>query len=319
MCGGPQRIVVLIFSRDRAMQLDATLRSFFLHCQDPESVHLYVLYRATNVLHATQYTELAREYAEEESVRFVKQENFRADVLRLLSARAGADWLGLFGRFAAGLAGRSGLLDRLRFDRGRTDYALLLVDDNIIVRDFSLRGVCAALGAHADAVGFSLRLGTNTTYCYSRDRSQEVPPCTRVGEGILKFDWTNAEWDFGYPLEISSSIYRLGELIPLLRELVFENPNSLESHMAGRAPAIQGKYPYLLCFEQSATFCNALNRVQDVYVTNRAGTAPEYESERLTQMFAAGYRIRVDAYSGFVPLACHQEVKLVFEKHGEDS
>jgi len=47
--------LVLVFSRDRAMQLDATLRSFFLHCEDPERADVMVLYRATTPTHAEQY------------------------------------------------------------------------------------------------------------------------------------------------------------------------------------------------------------------------------------------------------------------------
>jgi hypothetical protein len=31
-------------------------------------------------------------------------------------------------------------------------------------------------------------------------------------------------------------------------------------------------------------------------------------------MFGAGYRIKVKAYDGFVPNACHQEAQLVLEK-----
>jgi len=212
--------------------------------------------------------------------------------------------------------GRFGFLGKLWLARGDAGYVLLLVDENIFVRGFDLQGACAELAAHPDALGFSLRLGTNTTYCYTRDTPQRVPQFARVVDGVLKFDWTSAERDFGYPLEVGSSVYRLGDLVTLLCGLPFENPNTLESHMADRASTFQGKYPYLLCFEQSVTFSNPVNRVQDVYVTNRAGTVPEYESEHLAEMFATGYRIRVDAYAGFVPSACEQELKLVFEKRG---
>jgi hypothetical protein len=68
-----------------------------------------------------------------------------------------------------------------------------------------------------------------------------------------------------------------------------------------------------LCYENSVTFCNPINKVQTV-ATNRAGSVVEYSSDHLAQLFESGYRIKVEAYTGFVPNACHQEVALNFEK-----
>jgi hypothetical protein len=39
----------IVFSRDRAMQLDATLRSFHLHCRDAEASTLHIIYKTTNI------------------------------------------------------------------------------------------------------------------------------------------------------------------------------------------------------------------------------------------------------------------------------
>jgi len=39
--------IVLIFSKDRALQLDAALRSFLLHCKDPELSEIRILYTTT--------------------------------------------------------------------------------------------------------------------------------------------------------------------------------------------------------------------------------------------------------------------------------
>ena len=37
--------VGLIFSKDRAMQLDATIRSLYLHCKGVQNIDLKILYR----------------------------------------------------------------------------------------------------------------------------------------------------------------------------------------------------------------------------------------------------------------------------------
>jgi hypothetical protein len=189
----------------------------------------------------------------------------------------------------------------------------LLVDDNIFVRSFALAPACRALGSHADAIAFSLRLGLNTAYCYALDRPQAVPPMARLAGGILSFEWTAAAGDFGYPLEVSSSIYRGSELLALLHQLPFENPTTLEARLAEQAAAFVPRAPRLLCFERSVTFCNAVNRVQQL-AANRSGTAAETSSERLAELFEQGYRIRTDAYAGTIPRACHQEVPVITEK-----
>src|SRR4030042_1966805 len=99
--------VSLIFSKDRALQLDATLRSFLLYCKDPELSEIRVLYTTTTSLHEEQYRQLQK---------------------------------------------------------------------------------------HPYAIGFSLRLGKNTTYCYPLDKGQRLPEFQTIEQDILKYNWTNAEY-----------------------------------------------------------------------------------------------------------------------------
>ena len=144
---------------------------------------------------------------------------------------------------------------------------------------------------------------------------------TYVGGGVMIYDWANAgdsAYDFGYPLEVSSSAYRVSELLPFLNGLGFHNPNTLEGRMAANVERFRPNKPDLLCYERSVTFCTPLNRVQAVW-DNRVAHTPEYSTERLAEMFDEGYRINVEAYSGLVPNACHEEVKLAFRKQVTDS
>ena len=71
----------IIFSMNRAMQLDAMLRSLYFHCVDAESMEIYVLYRTTDVIYTRQYEELIERYPR---VRFVVEKNFRQDLLSLV-------------------------------------------------------------------------------------------------------------------------------------------------------------------------------------------------------------------------------------------
>jgi len=56
-------IQCILFSFDRAMQVDAVLRSLMLHCQDADQIPISVLYRTSNKKHTLQYDRLTAEYA----------------------------------------------------------------------------------------------------------------------------------------------------------------------------------------------------------------------------------------------------------------
>jgi hypothetical protein len=267
------RIRGIVFSKDRPLQLEATLASYHRRCLDADSIELCVLYTCSTDAQLAAYETLAREYP---LAKFVRETDFRSDVLTLVQG---------------------------------CQSVMFLVDDTIFVQPFALAQVRAALAQNPEAIGFSLRLGRNTTYCYSLDGQQALPSFEPIGPEILKFDWRQAQLDFGYPLEVSSSIYRAGDIAPLLAALPFHHPNSLEEQIAHATEIFKGARPNLLCFGKSVAFSAPLNRVQSTHA-NRASTNPKLAPEVLLESFCQGDRIDVDAYSGFVPRACHQEVAL---------
>lgn len=268
--------LALIFSRDRALQLDACLKSFLSHWQDKGSAPVRVLYKTTTPVHSAQYQELVREYQQYAFIQFIPQEDFRKDVLTLL---------------------------------GSFDHVLFMVDDIIFVSSFCLEKCCDLLREHADAVGVSLRLGRNTTYFYPLDKIQVVPEMVSVDEAFFKFNWTQAKYDFGYPLELCSSVYRVQTLYELLSHVPFHTPNTLESCLAERAGQFTSQYPHLLCLPYSAAFSNPVNLVQTDW-ENRNGRHSNFSSESLANLFKHGARVRVEAYDHFRPDSVHQEVPL---------
>ena len=173
------------------MQLCAATESFYLHCRDADTVKLHVLFKASTEMHRRQYDKLKEEFHD---VSFVEEVDFRKQVLTLLD--------------------------------GFT-HVLFVVDDNLFVGDFYLADILRGLYDNRDTIGFSLRLGANTSYCYARSAAQRLPHLRNAGDGILTHDWTAAEYDFGYPLEVSSSVYRCSEILPLLNRVDFANPNTL--------------------------------------------------------------------------------------------
>lgn len=305
-------LLTIVFSHNRAMQLDATLRSFFLRCVDASATEILVLFKASGTEHEAQYQQLQTEYAGR--VRFILETDFRQQLLqeliRVVPSKPWQYFYSFITRFGY-YFGRA--LSYLPLKAKRHNHVLFLVDDNIFVRDFSVGDIVSAMEKYPDALGLSLRLGENTTYCYALDKPQQPPAFQHVMKDIFIYSWPTADADFGYPIELSSSAYRVSEMLSLFASVPFRNPNTLESAVAGRARRFAGSHPDLLCFRQSVAFCAPINRVQDV-MQNRAGQNAQLSSEKLAELFAGGKRIDVQRLFGFVPNACHQEVELFFEQ-----
>lgn len=257
------------------MQLDAALRSLWLHCRDVNCLDVKVLYSVSDPIHDRQYRQLM---AEHPAVHFIPEYDFK-------------------GQLPACIA--------------EYPFVLFMVDDMMFVRPFSIKECTELLNEHQDALGFSLRLGTNTHYCYSLDRFQHFPPVQAIDGRRLKWNWTMGECDFGYPLEVSSSLYRTSDLLPVIADIHFSEPNTFEAYLAAEAYRFAGCKPFIISHESTISFSNPVNKVQQVY-NNRAGTSGENTIQRLSLLFEQGYRISIEAYSGFTPYACHQEVELCF-------
>lgn len=275
---GNKQTTAIAFSKDRAMQLDCVLQSLMLHCKDIDSVNIRVLYTTSSPAYENQYQNLKADYP---SVEFIRERDFKSNLVSSVEA---------------------------------SEYILFLVDDNIFVCDFILGQAIDSLKNNADCLGFSLRLGSNTDYCYMLKQRQIIPAFTPFAYKINSHEWITAECDFGYPLEVSSSLYRTEDLLPLLAHLDYQNPNTLELVLDTNKNIFRENKKYLLSFEKSVTFCNPVNMVQNMW-KNRAGDHAGYSPEKLAQMYDEGYRIDVKRYSGLIPASCHQEEKLQFVRN----
>lgn len=319
---------VLIFSKDRAMQLEATLRSFFLVVQDAQDASMTVLFTASADRYAAQYRYLMELFPQ---VKFIEQKNFQEDVCKILLGEhkdKAATWIDYISRINRHcLLGKYSLLEllirlliRLGLTLGKlpfeklweSQYWLFSVDDCIFVKPFAFHQIVDAIKKIPKTIGFSLRLGTNINYCYMKDAIQKQPKFYLLSENILYFEWEHAEHDFAYPLEISSSVYRASTLLPLIVSLYFTTPNTLESKLTSIRRWYAGRFPYLLCFKSSVAFSVPLNKVQSDRPFNRCSANPHYTAEVLASLFDEGWRIDLRPLMKFIPVSGHQEVELNF-------
>ena len=265
-------MTTLIFSKDRAMQLEATIESYFLHHRGESKI--IVLYKTTTNRHQKQYDRLIKDFP---GVAFIKEISFKQQVL--------------------------GIMDS-------ADYIFFTVDDVIFFGDFYPQKMIACMQKDRKMISFSLLLGKNTNYCYPKDSKQPPPEFTVVEDNILEFNWPGASFDFGYPMNVAACLFFVPDIIEVVRAIKFKNPNWLEGYLAANASLFRGLNKRL-CYEQSVAVCNPVNLVQDV-CPNRSGTNKEYTAESLADLFDMGKRIDFRSYTGIIPSSAIEEIPLKF-------
>jgi len=186
------------------------------------------------------------------------------------------------------------------------EYVMFLTDDTIFVRDFKLSDVRYELGFWKDSIGMSLRLGWNTVHSYMTDKAQDIPA------DQFCYPWGEYEGDFNYPLEISSSVYRLSDILPLLSRPAYNNPNTLEAYLDWCKKDFEKTRPCLCFYNFSRAFSNPLNKVQTVFTGNRSGFRDIYNTNNLTSLFLQGYSVNVEKMDNYTPSGVHEEVDYEF-------
>jgi len=186
-------ITAIVFSRDRAAQLDLLLTS--LQQLAPELFRpLSVIWRATEIGFRDGYGICAHEHPE---AQFVEEKDLVGQVRVLVS---------------------------------EGQFVTFFTDDDVLFRTAGEPE--RLLAKHDAAICFSLRLGMNTTHCYPLRRRQERPQFAQR-DGVLVWDWESADGDFGYPGSLDGHVFRAATVRSLVESASYWNPNWLEDALMG--------------------------------------------------------------------------------------
>jgi hypothetical protein len=181
-------INLIVFSKDRPMQLQALLDSIRLHARFVFSP-VTVVYRASTQEYRSGYDKL-RDRMPWAAI-FQEQSDFRDDILAAFTG----------------------------------EYTCFAADDDIVFRGFDDKFL--EVLTDKNTACFSLRLGLNVNYCYSNDKPNKLQSFTRNGDYLI-WDWRNESLDFGYPLSVVSHVFRTDFIKELTQRVNFVNPNTFE-------------------------------------------------------------------------------------------
>lgn len=269
--------IVIFFSKDRAMQLDAAIRSCRAHCEDLSSVKKIVIFKTSSKIHTDQYKQLQ---CENQDFLFIKEVHATQQILELASSF----------RFIS-----------------------FQCDDNMYIRNFSFSEATQILSENESVFAHSFRLGRNVKYSYTRNSPELQPIFFNLDQKVLRFDWTKMKHrGFGYPLEVSASVYRCKQILPAISEHLNCAVGNIESHLHKLRNRFLISYPYLTCKEWPSVISIPVNRVG--VVNNKAGEKHNYSIEYLAKKFSKGFRINTNQYSNYICNVTHVELEFSFEE-----
>lgn len=233
---------LIIFSKNRACQLELLLRSMKFYFKEFNDTKINILYTYSNDKFREGYEKLF-EIHNDKNINYIKEvKNFKEHVLLLLDIK--------------------------------NRYTIFFVDDIVFKNYFSIESDKFRIFQNRDDIlTLSLRLHPYLTYCYPARVNMNSPKFDKD----LVFDWYNQPFgDYGYPMSLDGHFFRTPEIYSLTKMLNFNNPNSYESELSYHP----FNRPRMICFEESIIVNNPINKVQN-FNNNVHGTIDsEYINEK---------------------------------------
>lgn len=267
----PAQLALVVYSKDRPAQLELLLRSVKRFFAGWEEVDWSVVFTASDPDYDRGY---ARVRAEHPEFRYVDERehecSFKELTLELI---------------------------------GQSPFVAFGVDDDVFKEPFELdTPEFHAFVSDPEIACLSLRMCPRLDRCYTMNELTAPPPFER---GTV-WRWLGEGGDWGYPMSLEFHIFRREQILPLISELEFFNPNSFEAGLATR-PHVP---PKMICFSESKIVNLPVNRVQDTFPNRHSGT---HSQQDLNDGFVAGRRLALGPIAGFRNVSVHQEMELSWE------
>lgn len=271
-------INAIIFSKDRASQLHLLLKSINKNANG--IFNLNVIYTHSNDEFKSGYEKLIKyshaQYSDK--VNFIKESSFKSDVMALFKP------------------------DEFKFTCFFTDDDILfnIIDEETIANSLS----------NEDIFCFSLRLGENTTFCYTMNQENKLV-LTESTDNTIVWDWQKSYMDFGYPLSVDGHIFRTKDIMKLSKAVGFVNPNTYEA-----ALQVYETYPRHLMesYKHSKLVGVPVNVVQNVF-PNKQGEKFGVSAKDLNDKFLSDNFVDFTDMDFTNVIGCHQEILFSFKKH----
>ena len=268
-------ISTIIFSKDRACQLDFLLTS--LYENDAKIFDIHILYKHSDNSFKEAYEKLVQKYP---LLNWVEETNFEKDTIELVK--------------------NSGKL------------ICFFVDDNILYRKIDVDySAIEDFFSEEDIFCLSLRLGMNTIIQNEYINSGCILPekATLIEDTYLVWNWKNLPpyTNFAYPFSVDGHIFRKELVSEVLSNYDFHTPNALE----GRAlPYAVNHSENMASFKKSVLVNTPLNLVGSS--ENKSGQKFGATLKELNDLYLNGSSPSLKDMDFSNVRGCHQEIQLKF-------
>lgn len=256
---------ILIFSKDRPMQLEALLQS--VRKSIGGEFQLVVQWSTSSAEFEHAYDQLLK--ANKDLIyKSVKEVDFKKDLI--------------------------GILETAKFSR-----LMFLVDDILFTNPFDVSWL---EGLDLKKVVPSVRLWSGINYTQPSDVSSPPPVLQPYLKGPWqKFSWVKSNGYWAMPLAVDGNIFDKKEILFLLKRSQFKAPNTLEKALGPYRFLF--KYRQGLCLDRPVILNFALNRVN--IENSDFACGEEYSSEILFELWNKGKKIDLNAMQKIRSNSCH--------------
>lgn len=233
-------INIVVFSKDRPLQLDLFLRSFSTFVSDASQYQIKVLYTHSNDRFKQGYDILMGKTPP--NVVFIKETDFKQNTI-----------------------------DLIRLDN---PYTVFFVDDIIFKEPFAFFDEKMNIFiSNEDIACLSLRLHKNLTYCYAESRNMKQPIFGKDNVYV----WTKETGDYGYPMSQDGHIFRTEQIHQLHVDLEYHAPNTLEGRLHQCRKKMP---PLMICYDKSKIINNPINRVQFASINRCGNISADFLNDK---------------------------------------
>ena len=275
-------ISVLVFSKDRAMQLHALLQSIETWGNIYDNIT--ILYTYTNDKFKQGYELLQSRF---NKYTFIKETDFEKNVREFITTNS-------------------------------TKFLSFLVDDVLFFKPLDKEKIIKFLNRH-DTIAFIPGVGTNTKFSNTASIEFSLPDFT-IDDDLYIWNWKTIEnnSEFACPLMVMGNIFNTNLFNKLFAKIKirFSNPNFFEEMLQF---ILQNQYKKLIprhcaSFKNSCLFHSANNKVQNNH-PNFFGQVFNFTPEDLNLKYLDGMIIDIKDYQFQNIIGLHHELDYKFKRY----
>jgi hypothetical protein len=267
-------ITAVIFSKNRACQLDLCLSSIIKNCNIFEVIRIVYTYDEE---YKKGYEIVFKKYANNKNVSFVKEDS------------------SLVHSFLVSL------------DECKTNYISFITDDTVFYEETNPKdSIVSAMDG--DTFCFSLRLGLNTKLQdYKTGRYQsDLIGYEKLENDVIRWDYNdyNPFDNYGYPISLDGHIYRKDDVVFITSTIDISKLRDWEGKLCYEKRYLYSNYTKMASFKHSKCVNIPSNAVLgDLYCSDKGLSVAQLEEK-----FISGNDIDIEKMDFTKVIGCHQEI-----------